>query len=150
MKRIVSIIGTVLVVGSVACSAAGAVTAPSTDEVGLRDPSVAGEFGNEQQDSALSVTDRELVAEFGLRDPSLESEFGNEQRAAAPPSLAVSPEVAAERVAAEQRALFFGDPDFADWLLGVAGDSALSVTDRELLADVGLRDPSLESEFGNE
>ena len=79
MKRIVSIIGTVLVVGSVACSAAGAVTAPSTDEVGLRDPSVAGEFGNEQQDSALSVTHRELAAEFGFRDPSLESEFGNER-----------------------------------------------------------------------
>ncbi len=37
MKRIVSIIGTVLVVGSVACSAAGAATAPSIDYGGVRD-----------------------------------------------------------------------------------------------------------------
>ncbi len=37
MKRIVSIIGTVLVVGSVACSSAGAATAPSIDHGGVRD-----------------------------------------------------------------------------------------------------------------
>ncbi len=59
MKRIASIIGTVLVVGSVACSAAGAATAPSVDYVGVRDAASEEDLnGKGQQDNALSVADQ--------------------------------------------------------------------------------------------